>query len=190
MPSHESADAVSPFVDRANHLEVLIVSNLLGFLLTATSTIFAAIYELRSGSKAPVVTPLEIFIGASVLYLFLSGYYYFMLAQFYACIIALIPYAKNAGIDVAALWGIIRAPSFGFVPKRVANVAMLLSVPLLPLAFSILSLFFFRLLVEGRGSNSIGVLPTSICIFSLLAQCVLVITVPFLEFINVTVRRE
>ncbi len=76
----------TPLVERMNHLESLLVSNLLGFLLTTTVTIFGAAYELRSGTKTPFVTPTQIFVGASVFYVFLSGYYYYMLAQFYACV--------------------------------------------------------------------------------------------------------
>lgn len=190
MPPRKPADAIAPLVDRLNHLEVLIVSNLLGFLLTATSTMFAAIYELRTGNKEPAVTPLEILISASALYFFLSGYYYFMLAQFYACIIALIPHAMNAGVDVNVLWSTLRFPSLGFVSKRVTNVAMLLSAPLLPLAFSLASLLFFRLLIEGHGSHGVGVFPTIICLLLQVIICVLMITEPFRDFIKVAVSKK
>ena len=190
MSSPSPADAVGPFVARANHLEVLIVSNLLGFLLTATTTMFAAIYELRSGNKAAAVTPLEIFISASALYVFLSGYYYFILAQFYACIITLIPHATNAGIEMGTLWSTLRIPSFGLLSKRVANVVMLLSVPLLPLAFSVLSLFFFSFLVEGHGSHRIGALPIIVCMLLQVVTCVLLIIEPFREFIKLAVSKN
>jgi hypothetical protein len=190
MPPRNPTDNVAPLVERANHLEVLIVSNLLGFLLTATSTMFAAIYALRSGTNSAVVAPLDIIACASALYLFLSGYYYFMLAQFYSCIITLIPHAKKAGIETNMLWNTLRIPSVGIIPRRAANIAMLASVPLLPLVFSILSLIFLRFLIEGHGSRGIGILPTTICILLQVVTCVLMITEPFREFIKVTVGPE
>jgi hypothetical protein len=189
VPPRESTDALGPLVDRANHLEVLIVSNLLGFLLTATGTICAAIFELHSGSKNTAVTPTEILISSSALYFFLSGYYYFMLAQFYACIITLIPHATKAGIQVSQLWGTLRVPSLGIVPRRGANIAMLLNAPLFPLAFSLGSILFFRLVVQGHPSHGVGLGPTIACLLPQVLICILMISVPFREFVKVTVSK-
>ena len=187
MPPPTPMDTITPLVERLNHLEVLIVSNLLGFLLTTTVTIFGAAYELRSGTKTPTfITPPKIFIGMSVVYTFLSGYYYFMLAQFYACIVTLIPLTKQVGVDVGALWGTLRIPSFGFIPKRLANIAMLANAPLLPLAFSVLSLIAFRLLFEGHGAQDIGVISTVVGISLQGLTCIFVIAQPFYEFIRAT----
>src|SRR5215467_3103576 len=120
MQPSPSSDAVAPLIERLSHLEGLLVSNLLGFLVTTTITIFGVVYALRPASKAlPLASPTQVFVGASILYVFLSGYYYFMLAQFYACVITLMPHALSAGVDMQALWNTLRAPTLGFIPKRV-----------------------------------------------------------------------
>jgi hypothetical protein len=187
MPSARSMDALSALVERANHLEVLIVSNLLGFLLTATFTVFAAVYELHSAGKAPpFATSQQIFIGISVLYVFLGGYYYFMLAQFYACIVTLVPFARSAGFKLDTLWTTLRIPSFGLIPKRTATIVMLANAPLLPLAFSILSLFAFRLLVNGNATHGVGIISMIVGLSLQVLTCIFMITQPFLEFIKGT----
>jgi hypothetical protein len=171
-----------------NHLESLLVSNLLGFLLTTTITIFGAAYELRSGTKTPpFVTPTQIFVGASVFYVFLSGYYYYMLAQFYACVITLIPLAKNLDVKINPLWRTLRIPSFGVIPERIANIAMLANAPLLPIAFSTLSLIALRFVIEGHGVQNIGVVPTTVGVSLQVLTCILVITQPFRSFIKATI---
>jgi hypothetical protein len=187
MSSSTPTDAVTPLIERMNHLESLLVSNLLGFLLTTTITIFGAAYELRPGAKTPpFVSPAQIFVGASVLYVFLSGYYYYMLAQFYACVITLIPFVKSLGVKISPLWRTLRIPSFGVIPERIANITMLANAPLLPIAFSTLSLVALRFVIEGHGVQNIGVVPTTIGISLQVLTCILVITQPFLSFIKVT----
>ena len=187
MSSSAPTDAVTPLVERMNHLESLLVSNLLGFLLTTTITIFGAAYELRPGAKtAPFVSPTQIFVGASVLYVFLSGYYYYMLAQFYACVITLIPFVKSLNVKISPLWRTLRIPSFGVIPERIANVTMLANAPLLPIAFSTLSLIALRFVIEGHGVQNIGVVPTTVGISLQVLTCMLVITQPFRSFIKAT----
>jgi hypothetical protein len=187
MSSSTPTDAVTPLIERMNHLESLLVSNLLGFLLTTTITIFGAAYELRPGAKTPpFVSPAQIFVGASVLYVFLSGYYYYMLAQFYACVITLIPFVKSHGAKISPLWRTLRIPSFGVIPERIANITMLANAPLLPIAFSTLSLIALRFVIEGHGVQNIGVVPTTVGISLQVLTCILVITQPFLSFIKAT----
>jgi hypothetical protein len=187
MSSSTPTDAVTPLIERMNHLESLLVSNLLGFLLTTTITIFGAAYELRPGAKTPpFVSPAQIFVGASVLYVFLSGYYYYMLAQFYACVITLIPFVKSLGVKISPLWRTLRIPSFGVIPERIANITMLANAPLLPIAFSTLSLIALRFVIEGHGVQNIGVVPTTVGLSLQVLTCILVIIQPFLSFIKAT----
>lgn len=187
MSSSAQRDAVTPLVERMNHLESLLVSNLLGFLLTTTITIFGAAYELRPGAKAsPFVSPTQVFVGASVIYVFLSGYYYYMLAQFYACVITLIPLVKSLDVKISPLWRTLRMPSFGVIPERIANIAMLANAPLLPIAFSTLSLIALRFVIEGHGVQNIGIVPTTVGISLQVLTCILVITQPFRSFIKAT----
>jgi len=156
-------------------------------LVTTTITIFGAAYELRPGAKtSPFVNPTQIFVGASVLYVFLSGYYYYMLAQFYACVITLISFVKSLGAKINPLWRTLRIPSFGVIPERITNIAMLADAPLLPIAFSTLSLIALRFVIEGRGAQNIGVVPTTIGISLQVLTCILVITQPFRSFIKAT----
>jgi hypothetical protein len=187
MPPSSSMEAVTPLVERLNHLESLLVSNLLGFLLTITITIFGAAYELRPAAKTPpFATPTQLFVGVSILYVFLSGYYYFMLAQFYACVITLMPLAKSLGVEINALWSTLRIPSFGVISNRMANMAMLTNAPLLPLAFSVFSLISLRLVVEGHGGRNVGVIATTVGISLQGLVCILVIIQPFRSFIKAT----
>jgi hypothetical protein len=189
MDPSPSLDAVGPLVERLNHLERLLVSNLLGFLLTTTITIFGVAYGLRPATKIlPSATPTQVFIGASILYVFLGGYYYFMLAQFYACVITLAPLVKSRDVEVNTLWSTLRIPSFGAIPKRMANMAMLANAPLLPLAFSIFALLALRFVAEAQGGRNIGAVATTVGISLQCLTCILVITQPFRSFIEATVR--
>jgi hypothetical protein len=189
MPSSTSTEVVTSLTERMNHLEDLLVSNLLGLLLTTTITIFGAAYELRSGTKAaPFVAPIQLYLGASVLYVFLGGYYYFMLAQFYACVITLVPLAESLDVKVDTLWSTLRIPSFGVIPKKIANIAMLTNAPALPLAFSTLSLIALRFVIEGHGVRNIGIVPTAVGISLQVLTCIFVIAQPFRSFIRATVE--
>jgi hypothetical protein len=188
MDPSPSSDAVGPLVERLNHLESLLVSNLLGFLLTTTIAIFGVAYGLRPAAKIlPSATPTQVFIGASILYVFLGGYYYFMLAQFYACVITLAPLAKSRGVEVNTLWSTLRIPSFGAIPKRIANMVMLANAPLLPLAFSIFALIALRFVAEAQGGRNIGAVATTVGIALQCLTCILVITQPFHAFIKATI---
>ena len=75
-------------VDRMNSLESILVSSLFGFLITTTLSIFAAVYFVRTdeSDKDIKIPALGLFVGISILYGFLSGYYYWMLTNFYAAI--------------------------------------------------------------------------------------------------------
>jgi len=188
MQPSPSSDAVAPLIERLSHLEGLLVSNLLGFLVTTTITIFGVVYALRPASKAlPLASPTQVFVGASILYVFLSGYYYFMLAQFYACVITLMPLVKSRGVEIDALWSALRIPSFGVIPKRIANMAMLANAPLLPLAFSIFALIALRLVAEAHGGGNVGAVATGIGISLQLLTCILIIAQPFRAFIKTTI---
>jgi hypothetical protein len=187
MSSSAPTDAVTSLVERMNHLESLLVSNLLGFLLTTTITIFGAAYETRSGAKTPpFVTPVQMFVGASVVYVFLSGYYYFMLAQFYACVITLIHLVKSLDVKIDTLWTTLQAPSFGIVSNRIANIVMLAIAPLLPISFSTLSLIALRFATEGHEALGVGAVPTAVGISLQFLTCIFIITQPFLAFIKAT----
>ncbi|WP_155355912.1 hypothetical protein [Acrocarpospora macrocephala] len=181
-------DPITPLLGRANHLEVLLVSNLLGFFLTATFAIFAAVYELRQATGSHrLPPPSHIFIGASIFYSFLGGYYYFMLAQYYACIVTVVPLAREKGLEVEGLWNTMRTPSFGLMSEDGANVAMLAAAPLAPLIFSVVTLIALWSLARRGAGPGIGMRPVILCFSLQILVCVLLISMPFLEFLRVTV---
>ncbi len=152
-------DLIGFLVERLNHLEDLLVSSLLWFLLTGSFTAFAAIYGLGStrqdarssetenagksgvSSAEPFGLPSarQLFFGANVLLALLSGYYYFMLAQFYAAVVVLTPLLDHVP-SAQHLWRTLQVPFLGLASTTVANGLILASAPLLPLLFSIFAL--------------------------------------------------
>jgi hypothetical protein len=185
-PSIDNGDVIRLLTERASHLEDLLVSNLLGFLLTGTLTGFAAIYTLRVEDRTHLIlSPRKILVGINFLYLFIGGYYYFMLAQFYATIVTLQRHVVASGADMSELWSVLRVPSLGVMANRTANIAMLAGAPLLPLALSWFSIIAFRALVErNEAGHRIGRLTVLSCLGSQLILGLTFITVPFLAFIH------
>src|SRR5512144_809327 len=73
--SSSATDPLPLLVERMDHLEDLLISNLLGFFITATFTILAGLYVARSEWQTPGrLTSRQIFAGANVLYVFLSNH--------------------------------------------------------------------------------------------------------------------
>lgn len=184
-------------IGRLNHLEVLLVNNLLGFLLTTTFMLFAGIRSLREmPPRQLLATPGQVFLGASTLYLLLSGYYYFMLAQFYAAVTTLTPLVRNIP-PASNLWSTLQTPSLGFLSGNMRNTLYLVNAPLLPLLFSIFTLSALWLILR-RGLQKTGRSATDHgnqvrkrwLVLGITVQAVVAVTLimsPFLRFLAVTV---
>jgi hypothetical protein len=177
-------------LDRANHVEELLVGSLLGFFLTASAGGFAGAYTLRSeAGRALGLSPRRFFHGISVIYAFLTGYYYFMLAQFYGATIAAIQVSRtltDAAVPVRALWETLQLPSLGLLPRDIANIAMLINAPLFPLALSAALLYGFYLLIKGT-TGTPPPLRTRDLAMALGLQgglCILMAWHPFVEFLK------
>src|SRR5882672_9623076 len=127
-----NSEVIQSLILRANHLEDLLVSSLLGFFLTATAIAFAGVHALRAGPTHSIrLTPRQCFVGLAFMYGLLSGYYYFMLGQFYGAVIPIIAIArKSANASLSTLWAILRVPSFGILSPGLSNTLMLVNAPL------------------------------------------------------------
>jgi hypothetical protein len=180
-------DSITILVERANHLEQLLASNLFGFLLTGTFTGLAAVWTMRAEKqeKPTLFTPRQLFIAANILYMLVSGYYYFMLAQFYATIVALAPLTGSARPEFNKLWSTLRVPSFGVLPLSTSNFLMLFTALLLPLVFSILVSIGLYVLIEEKDSpTKIGRLTLATFIGIHLLYGFILISQPFLLFLS------
>jgi hypothetical protein len=173
-----------------NHLEDLLVNNLLGFLITATSTVLAGIYLARRDRKSlPMLTPRHVLTGANVVYLFLGGYYYFMLAQFYATVVVFVPLAKTIPAPTGELWSVLQTPSFGILTSSTSNLLMLLAAPLFPVAFSscaITTCWFLVRQAPGRSSQvpALGYRALGAALTSQVFLAVFMILHPLLRFLD------
>ena len=96
----EPREIVPILFQRMNSLETILVSTLLGFLITTTLALYASYYNFKDTSKLSKC-PGTLMLGVNVLYIFLSGYYYFMLTHYYVIVSILIPYAEEASITDA-----------------------------------------------------------------------------------------
>jgi hypothetical protein len=157
----ETKDAVQLLLERMNHLEDLLVSSLLGLLITATFSVFVALYALRTQSKKALptgVTPARVLLGVNVLYTFLGGYYYFMLAQFYAATAATLELTSNIpSMPVRQLWMVMKYPQIPFLSEEDRNLAMLLNAPLFPFLFACASItILWSVLRSDRPSRGLG----------------------------------
>jgi hypothetical protein len=177
-------DLVGLLTERINHLEQLLVSSLFGFLLASTSTAFAAVYTIRSEKRATNwVTPRQLFLGANVLYLILSGYYYFMLAQYYATVVTMVPLLRQLPTSTDALWNTLMIPSFSLLPTSVRSWLFLVNAPALPIFFSTSVLIAVWLLTRRRGKSlHIGLTALTWSIIAQLVLLVLLVWYPFSRF--------
>jgi hypothetical protein len=179
----DTSELIGLLSERLNHHEDLLVSSLFGFLLASTSTAFVAVYTIRSEKRHTWVTPRQVFLGANILYLVLSGYYYFMLAQYYATVVALVPLLRRVQAPTEALWNTLRIPSLGLLTPSTRSWFFLVNAPLLPLFFSASVLVAVWLLTRKRGnSHHIGPIALASSLVAQLALLVLMIWYPFSQF--------
>jgi hypothetical protein len=174
--------------NRVNHLEDLLVGNLLGFIVTATFAGFAGAYTLRSDSVGTLsLKPRQVFHGISLLYVLLSGYYYFMLGQFYSVLLGILKLTENqADLPWRLLWQTLRFPSFGFLPDNLTNFLMLINAPLFPLMVSVIVLFGFWLLIRNpqRTSKTLTAKDIWVAISIQMLLCLLMTWSPFTTFLQ------
>lgn len=166
-------------VERLSHLEGILANSLLGFLVTTTLSVLAAIYVLKNDEGKTPLPAHGILVGIAVLYSLLSGYYYFMLAHFYATVATVIPLVDSTSVPVKIenLWTFFQAPIPLDADTR--NFVGLVVAPLYPLTFSWVVLtgtyHYLRRELPSRRSYFIGM-------GLQLLVMVWVITVPFLRF--------
>ena len=178
-------EIIKILVQRINHLETVLFSSALGFLITTTLAIFAALYILKTESKLRI-NPSFLMIGTNIIYVLLSGYYYFILTHFYATASTLIPFKSLIpdSINIDKLWTYFRF-SIPFLKSETQMYLSLLNAPLFPLLFSMMSITGVWYLINNEFKSekkkwmSIGL--------SLILQSVifyLMIWYPFRQFIK------
>jgi hypothetical protein len=131
-----SDNDVDLLMDRANHLEGLIVGSLLGFFITASAGAFVAARALRGDRESPSFTTRQFFGGITLVYAFVSGFYYFMLAQYYTTMSTLLKVVQGDS-SYSDLTKGLQIPTLGLPLDPMSNVLLLLSAPLFPLAVSL-----------------------------------------------------
>jgi hypothetical protein len=185
--SFDATELITLLAERLNHHEQLLVSSLFGFLLASTSTALAAVYTLRSEKRiATWVTPIQLLVGANVLYLILSGYYYFMLAQSYADIVTLVPLLRRFQAPTEPLWNTLRIPSFGILSTSIRSWIFLMSAPMLPIFFSFSVLTAVWVLTRKRGNSlHLGTISLVSSLAFQAALSIVLIWYPFSQFFAV-----
>ena len=129
----------------------------------------------------------QLFLAANVLYVLLAGYYYFMLAQFYAAVVTLQPLVESVPSS-SKLWTTLHTPSFGLLSPDAGSVLVLVNAPLLPLVFSTFVLVSLALLLRsGTGTRRPSWLAVAASIAVQIVTAVLLILSPFIDFLNATV---
>ena len=180
----EAIDIVPMLFQRINSLESILVSTLISFLVTTTLAIFSIYYQSKDNSKL-TDNPVIVIIFINVLYIFLSGYYYFMLTHFYATYSILEPYLKGIS-GYRNLWVFFSLPQVPFFFSDYWRIVIsLLSAPLFPLFFSFATISGVCLLL--RKDSTTKLMTTYTILFSFLAQlttCYLMIFYPFVRFLE------
>ena len=178
-------ELIKVLVSRLNHLETVLFSSALGFLLTTTVAVYSAVYSIRNSDKIEI-KPNFIISGVNIIYVLLSGYYYFILTHFYATASIIIPFKSELpdSINIERLWTFFQL-SIPFIESSTRNYLSLLNAPLFPLLFSVASTTgVWYILRNDFDSNKkrIGIL-----VVSFLTQMItffLMIWYPFSKFIK------
>ena len=176
-------------INRINHLEVMLFSSMLGILLTTTYGVFAAFYKIQESGNN-FFKPTYFIIGINLIYVFISGYYYFILTHFYAAASTLIQLKPSlpTSLSLEIFWELFKVPKFPFWfsdPTR--NLISLANAPLFPLMFSFTSIMGICYLLKRKLSKTQKKY-TYWVIYSLLIQLVpfyLIILYPFLTFVEI-----
>lgn len=132
-----SDNDVDLLMDRANQLESLVVAGLLGFFVIAAAGAVAARKALRDDSETTGFTTRQVFFGIALVYALVSGFYYYMLSQYYTTMSTLLRVVQGDS-SYSDLTKGLQIPTLGLPLDPASNVLMLLSAPLFPLAISIL----------------------------------------------------
>ncbi len=122
-------------MERANHLEEMLGGSLLVFLVAGTAGLLAAAKLFRRDSESSSFTARQFFIGTTLGYVFISGFYYYMLAQYYAATSTLLKVVEGDS-TYGNLYRGLQIPTLGLPVDPASNIIMLLGAPLFPLAIS------------------------------------------------------
>ena len=169
-------------VERANHLEVMLAGSLLVFLAAATVGIFAAAKLFRGDSETSSLTARQFFFGTTLGYVFISGFYYYMLAQYYTAASTLLKVVEGDS-PYGNLYRGLQIPTLGLPLDTVSNVVMLLGAPLFPLAVSFaLTVGMYRLLSQSGTGLALRDLTRSLALQAVL--CPLLVCHAFAGFLS------
>jgi hypothetical protein len=177
-----SDNDIDLLMDRANHLEDLLIGSLLGFFITATAGFFAAARALRGDSESPSFTTRQFFYGITLVFAFVSGFYYYMLAQYYTTMSTLLRVVQGDS-SYSDLTKGLQIPTLGLPLDPASNVLMLLSAPLFPLAVSLtLTLGMYLYLRHSKAGLTLRDLTRAIAIHAVL--CPLLVCHAFAVFLS------
>jgi hypothetical protein len=177
-----SDNDIDLLMDRANHLEDLLVGSLLGFFITATAGVFAAARALRGDSESPSFTTRQFFYGITLAFAFVSGFYYYMLAQYYTTMSTLLRVVQGDSSYSDLIKG-LQIPTLGLPLDPASNVLMLLSAPLFPLAVSLtLTLGMYLYLRHSKAGLTLRDFTRAIAIHAVL--CPLLVCHAFAVFLS------
>jgi len=150
MPTETQLDQalIEAMIARASHLEDILVTSLLGLLLTTTFGFFAAIYTVRKESHFwRQIDKRWLLIGIAFVYMCISGYYYYMLSHFYAAVQSAFALIRNPATQeaVAPIWSLFRLPHMFGLSAKQRSVGYLAIAPMFPVGFSCTAITAFWL---------------------------------------------
>lgn len=122
-------------VERANHLEEMLGGGLLVFFVAAAGGIFAVRTALRGESESTSLSARQLFYGITLGYAFVSGFYYYILAQYYASMGTVLQVVSSDSAYADVYKG-MQIPTLGLPLDPASNIIMLLGAPLFPLLVS------------------------------------------------------
>jgi hypothetical protein len=122
-------------VERANHLEEMLGGGLLVFFIAAAGGALAVRTALRGESESTSFSARQLFYGITLGYVFVSGFYYYMLAQYYASMSTVLKVISSDSAYADVYKG-LQIPTLGLPLDPASNIVMLLFAPLFPLAVS------------------------------------------------------
>ena len=182
-------EVIKILVERMGHLETILFSSALGFLITTTIALFSAVYSLINKSNVKL-KPSFLIIGANLIYVLLSGYYYFILTHFYATASTIIPLKDSIpnAINIDKLWTSFQL-SIPFLGQEYKIYLALLNAPLFPFFFASISIIGIWFIVkEDFKSKMESKLSLIGSIVAQLAVFYLMIWYPFNEFIELIMQ--
>jgi hypothetical protein len=142
---------ITAMIERASHLEDVLVTSLLGLLITTTFGFVVAIYTLHKESTFwRQIDKRWFLIGIAFIYMCISGYYYYMLAHFYAAVqsaFALIV-TPSTQSGVAPIWSLFRLPEWFGLSAKERSIGYLAIAPLFPVGFSCIAITAFWLAIK------------------------------------------